>query len=71
MYTPKTFYEEYINLEMFCYLRRCGDIAVQSFGSHIRPQPPGLGLSKYSLTNILNSYPLNFQLIIADKYLSQ
>jgi hypothetical protein len=26
-------------------LRRFGDIPVQSFGSHIRPQPPGLGLT--------------------------
>ncbi len=43
-YTPKTFFEEYINFTNFCYLRRCGVIPGQSFGSHIRPQLPGLGL---------------------------
>jgi hypothetical protein len=29
-------------------LRHCGAIPVQSFGSHISPQPPGLGLKKLS-----------------------
>jgi hypothetical protein len=38
------FFEEYINFKILRYLRRCGVIPVQSFGSHIRPQPPGLGL---------------------------
>ncbi len=27
-------------------LRCCGNIPVQSFGSHIRPQPPGLGVKE-------------------------
>ncbi len=31
-------------LIFFCFLRHCGVIPVQSFGSHIRIQPPGLGL---------------------------
>jgi hypothetical protein len=44
------FFEEYINFEMFRYLRRCGVIRVQSFGSHIRPQPPGLGLKFNNFT---------------------
>jgi hypothetical protein len=28
----------------FCYLRHCGVISVQTFGSPMHPQPPGLGL---------------------------
>ncbi len=43
-YTPKTFSEEYITFKIFCYLRHCEVILVQSFRSHICPQPPGLGL---------------------------
>jgi hypothetical protein len=43
-YTPETFFEEYINFKIFLYLRRCGVIPVQSFGSHICPQLPALGL---------------------------
>jgi hypothetical protein len=27
-YTPKMFYEEYINFNIFCYLRHCGVIPV-------------------------------------------
>jgi hypothetical protein len=38
------FFVEYINFKIFLYLRRCGVIPVQSFGSHIRPKPSGLGL---------------------------
>jgi hypothetical protein len=38
------FFEEYINFKKFCYLRHCGVIPVQSFGSHIHPQSPGFGL---------------------------
>jgi hypothetical protein len=37
-------FEEYMTFKMFCYLRQYGVIPVQSFGSHIRPQPSGLGL---------------------------
>jgi hypothetical protein len=36
-YTPKTFFEEYINFKIFSYLRHCGVIHVQSFGSHTPP----------------------------------
>jgi hypothetical protein len=43
-YTPEMFFEEYISFKIFCYLRHCRVIPVQNFGSHIRPQPPGLGL---------------------------
>ncbi len=43
-YTPETFFEENINVEIFLKLRCGGVIPVQSFGSHIRPQLPGLGL---------------------------
>jgi hypothetical protein len=46
-YTPETFFEEYIYFKIFCCLRHCGVIPVQSFGSHIRPQPPGLWLNKF------------------------
>jgi hypothetical protein len=42
-YTHETFFEEYMNFEGH-YLSRCRDISLQSFGSHIRPQPHGLGL---------------------------
>jgi hypothetical protein len=34
------FFEEYINFKNVGYLRHCGVIPVQSFGSHKRPQPP-------------------------------
>ncbi len=34
------FFEVYINFKIV----HCGVIPVQSFGSHIRPQPHGLGL---------------------------
>ncbi len=40
------FFEEYINFKIFCYLWCCGVIPVQSFGSHICPKPPGLGLNE-------------------------
>jgi hypothetical protein len=32
---------------IFCYFRRCGLIPVPSFGSHICPQPSGLGLNDF------------------------
>ncbi len=44
-YTHETFFEEYINFKIFSYLSHCGVIPVRSFGSHIRPQPHGLGLT--------------------------
>jgi hypothetical protein len=43
-YTHETFFEEYLNFNIFCNLSYCGVIIVRSFGSHIRPQPHGLGL---------------------------
>jgi hypothetical protein len=46
-YTPETFFEEYTNFEAH-YLSHCRVIYLQSFGSHIRPQPHGLGLSMLS-----------------------
>jgi hypothetical protein len=49
-YTHETFFEVYTNLEG-PYLSRYRDIPLQSFGSHIRPQPHGLGLSCYSERN--------------------
>jgi hypothetical protein len=42
--THEMFFEEYINIKIFRNLSRCRVIPVQSFGSHIRPQPHGLGL---------------------------
>ncbi len=42
--THKMFFEEHTNFEGY-YLSRCRDIPLQSFGSHIHPQPHGLGLS--------------------------
>ncbi len=44
-YTHETFFEEYVNITIFRNLSHCGVIPVRSFGSHIRPQPHGLGLS--------------------------
>ncbi len=42
-YIHETFFEEYTNFEAR-YFSRFGVISVRSFGSHIRPQPHGLGL---------------------------
>ncbi len=42
-YTHETFFEEYTNFEGH-YLSSCRDIPLQSFGSHLSPQPHGLGL---------------------------
>jgi hypothetical protein len=43
-YTHEKFFEKYVNFQNH-YLSHCGLIPVQSFGSHIRPQPHGLGLT--------------------------
>ncbi len=43
-YTHETFFEKYINFKIFRNLSHCGVIPVRIFGSHIRPQPHGLGL---------------------------
>ncbi len=48
-YTHETFFEEYVNIKIFLNLSQCGFIPVRSFGSHIRPQPHGLGLIALSL----------------------
>ncbi len=46
-YTHKTYFEEYINFKSFRNLSHCGVvIPVRSFGSHIHPQPHGLGLNQ-------------------------
>jgi hypothetical protein len=45
-YTPETFFEDYTNFEAH-YLSHCRVIPVQSFRSHIRPQPHGLGLNLF------------------------
>jgi hypothetical protein len=42
-YTHETFFEEYTNFQAH-YLSHCRVILLQSLGSHIRPQPHGLGL---------------------------
>jgi hypothetical protein len=42
-YTHETFFEEYTNFDAH-YLSHFRVIPLQSFGSHIRPQPHGLGL---------------------------
>ncbi len=43
-YTPETFLRNKLILKFCSYLRHCGVIPVQSFRSHICPQPHGLGL---------------------------
>ncbi len=57
-YTHKTFFEEYMNFETH-YLSHCRIIPLQSFRSHIRPQPHGLGLNislcVYKLTSFSNN----------------
>ncbi len=47
-YTHETFFEEHTKFEGY-YLSRYRDIPLQSFGSHIRPQPHGLGLKLFLL----------------------
>jgi hypothetical protein len=42
-YTHETFFEKYMNFKTH-YLRHCRVIPLESFGSHICPQPHGLGL---------------------------
>jgi hypothetical protein len=44
-YTHETFFEEYMNFKTH-YFSHCRVIPLQSFGSHKRPQPHGLGLNK-------------------------
>jgi hypothetical protein len=43
-YTHETFFEEYINYKIFRNSSHYGVIPVRSFGSHICPQPHGLGI---------------------------
>jgi hypothetical protein len=50
VFNLKMFFEEYIDLKIFCYLRCCGVTPVHSFGSHILPQPPRLGLNNRKIT---------------------
>jgi hypothetical protein len=47
-YTHEAFFEEYTNFQAH-YLNHCWLIPLQSFGSHIRPQPHGLGLRTISI----------------------
>jgi hypothetical protein len=42
-YTHETLFEKYVNFQNH-YLSHCGVIPDQSFRSHIRPRPHGLGL---------------------------
>ncbi len=59
-YTHETFFEEYIYFTIFCNLSHCGVIPVRSFGSHIRPQPYGLGLN---LRKIITTHGLSKQCV--------
>jgi hypothetical protein len=63
-YTHETFFEEYTNLEGH-YLSCCRDIPLQSFGSHIRPQPHGLGLTLLSLASYEDMLCLGEAVILA------
>jgi hypothetical protein len=47
-YIHETFFEEYMNFENH-YLSHYRVIPLQSFGSHIRPQPHGLGLRYFEM----------------------
>jgi hypothetical protein len=48
-YTHETFFEEYMNFEAH-HLSLCRVIPLQSFKSHICPQPHGLGLRVNTLS---------------------
>ncbi len=43
----RCFFKEYMNFKTH-YLRHCRVIPLRSFGSHIRPQPHGLGLTQHT-----------------------
>ncbi len=62
-YTHETFFEEYMNFKTH-YLSLCGVIPLQSFGSHICPQPHGLGLKGQSYqsgqSNMFEQSPMFF-----------
>ncbi len=47
-YIHETFFEEYMNFESH-YLSHYRVIPLQSFGSHILPQPHGLGLRYFEM----------------------
>ncbi len=66
-YTHETFFEEYTNFEGH-YLSRCRDIPLQSFGSHIRPQPHGLGLVSLSRECWKNVYCKVIFLLLSSKH---
>jgi hypothetical protein len=57
-YTHETFFVEYTNFEAH-YLSRFGVISVRSFGSHICPQPHGLGLKDLLRIKVFSEYALN------------
>jgi hypothetical protein len=61
-YTHETFFEEYTNFRAH-YLSHCRDIHLQSFGSHIRPQPHGLGLTKFVLKSCFNYQWVKYTLL--------
>ncbi len=52
MYIPDTFFEEYINFKIFHYFKPWWSYTIQSLGSHIRPQPPGLGLMDFLVCSV-------------------
>jgi hypothetical protein len=58
-----TIFEEYINFKIFRNLKCCGVIPVQSFGSHIHPQLPRLGLislqSQWTSTHAFTQFPIS------------
>jgi hypothetical protein len=57
-YTHETFFKEYTNFEgpsLSC----CRDIPLQSFGSHICPQPQGLGLTVFQTAEDTYCRPSN------------
>jgi hypothetical protein len=73
-YTHETFFEEYIYFKIFRNLSHCGVIPVRSFGSHIRPQPHGLGLigefynNRRSMANSCLSFAYSFVSLLLRQY---
>ncbi len=68
-YTHETFFKEYMNFETH-YLSHCRVIPLQSFRSHIRPQPHGLGLT-LSLTALGPISPISLKYQMLKKSLSE
>ncbi len=62
-------FEEYTNFKAH-YLSRCRDIPLQSFGSHICPQPHGLGFSELCLVKVVLALFSIVRYTLCDTYIN-